>query len=174
MMNLIQETEISKKKSRNSLAVILVTVIALLLGGGFIVVSNGGVSMGVTLLDWSTLFPMLIVTILFVLGTGLGHPFLQAFTIATGKKKVVSETERIRAKAAIKLASNTLLGMGIFQTCVGFMVILPAYKNTALFIECLTVSIPIALLGILYGLVGFLLFLPIRMKLEAIAGIIGK
>lgn len=171
MMNLMQETEISKKKSRNSLSIILVTVIAVLLGGGFIVVSNGGISMWATLLDWPTLLPMLIVTVLFLLGTGLGGSFLQAFAIVTGKKKVAFESEIKKANAAIRLASSTFLGMGIFQSCVGFMTIWSAYNTTSLFIESFRYTIPIALLGVLYGLIGFLLLLPIRMKLEAIKAI---
>ncbi len=75
MMNLIQETEISKKKSRNSLSIILVTIIAVILGVGLIVISNGGTSMGQMLLDMPTLLPMLIITILFLLGTNLFHAF---------------------------------------------------------------------------------------------------
>ena len=35
--------------------------------------------------------------------------------------------------------------------------------------ESLMISISIALLGILYGMFGFLLLLPIRMKLEAMS-----
>lgn len=171
MMNLIQETEISKKKSRNSAFIIVVTSITLLLGGGFVILSNGGISMFSSLLDLPTFAPMLVVTTLFLVGTGLGRSFFQAFAIVTGKKKTVSQTELNKAKAAIKLASSTFLGMGIFQSCVGFMVIWPVYNSTPLFIESLRFTIPIALLGTLYGLLGFLLLLPIRMKLEAMSGV---
>lgn len=167
MMNLIQETEISKKKNRNSLSIILVTLAAILLGGGFIVVSNGGMSMWVALMDWPTLLPMLVVPVLFLLAIGLGGAFLQAFPIVTGKKKATSE-EISRSKTAIKLTGDTLLGVGILQTCIGFMAMLYGYWGSSLPIEALSLSIPIALLGVLYGLVGYLLLLPIRMKLEAI------
>lgn len=169
MMNLIQETEISKKKSRNSLSVIVVTLIAILLGGGFIVVSNGGMSMWVALLDWPTLLPMIIVPALFLLGTGLGGAFLQSFAIVIGKKKATSE-EISRSVVAMKLTGNTLLGVGVLQTCIGFMAMLYGYWGSSLPIEVVSLAIPIALLGILYGLIGYLLLLPIRMKLEVLSG----
>lgn len=166
MMNLIHETEINKKKNRSSLSIIFVTVITVLLVGGLTIFSSGGISMSLMLLDMPTLLPMLLVTILFLLGTHLGGPFLQAFVIVTGKKKVVQKTDLVQAKSAVKLVSNTLLGMGIFETCVGFIAIM--YANATLIREYLMYyAIAIALLGILYGMIGFLLLLPIRMKLEA-------
>ncbi len=73
----------------------------------------------------------------------------------------------VQAKSAVKLTGNTLLATGVFQTCVGFMAMMPSYIGTSIPIETLAVSIPIALLGTFYGLIGFLLLLPIRMKLEA-------
>lgn len=166
MMNLIQETEISKKQNRNSRSIIIVTMLTVLLVGGLVVVSSGGVGMGLMLFDLPTLLPMLMVTILFLLGTNLGRPFLQAFGIVTGKI-IVSEAEIIPIRAAVRLVSNTLLGMGIFETCVGFIAIMPASMSASLLAENILVAIPIALLGVLYGLVGFLLLLPIRTKLEA-------
>ena len=119
------------------------------------------------LLDWPTLLPMLLVTIFFLLGTRLGGSFLQAFLIVTGKKKNATREELIQAKAALKLASNALLGMGVFETCVGFIAMLPAGISATH--EALMLAIPIALLGIFYGMLGFLLLLPIRMKLEAMS-----
>ncbi len=170
MMNLIQETEISKKKSRNSRSILLVAVISLLLGVGLTIITNFGISNGVMFLDMPSLLPMLIVALLFLMGTGLGRPFLHAFTIVTGKKKEVSESEILQAKAAMKLVSNALLGMGIFESCVGFMAVMPINIDDSLWAKSLFISIPIALLGVFYGLIGFLLLLPIRMKLESIAG----
>lgn len=169
MMSLIQETEISKKKNRNSMSIIFVTLITVLLVGGLTILSSGGISMSLMLLDWPTLLPMLLVAIFFLLGTRLGGSFVQAFLIVTGKKKAVSQEEQVQAKAALRLASNALLGMGVFETCVGFIAMLHAGMSnpTLIAVETLPISISIALLGILYGLFGFLLLLPIRMKLEA-------
>lgn len=167
MMNLIQETELSKKKSRNSMSVLLVAVISLVLGVGLTIISNFGISNGALFLDMPSLLPMLIVALLFLMGTGLGRPFLQAFAIVAGKKKDVSGAEILRAKAAVKLVGNAWLGMGILGSCVGFMAMMWYGVYVSTFAETLFVSIPIALLGIFYGLIGFLLLLPIRMKLES-------
>ncbi len=168
MMNLIQETEHSKKKSRNSISFFCATIISLVLGIGLTIISNLGIKNGTFFLDMPTLLPMLIVTLLFLMGTGLGRPLLQAFTIVAGKKEV-SKAETQQSQAAMKLASNALLSMGIFESCVGFMGIMSHGMNSSLFAETLFVSIPIALLGIFYGLIGFLLLLPIRMKLESMS-----
>uniref|UniRef100_UPI0040570BCF helix-turn-helix domain-containing protein n=1 Tax=Acetatifactor sp. TaxID=1872090 RepID=UPI0040570BCF len=169
MMNLIQETELTKKKHGNSLSIIIVTIIAVLLSVGLAIISNFGISMNHLYFDMPTLLPMLIITILFLLGTHLGRPFLQAFSIVTEKMKIFSELDLMQAKSAIKLVGNTWLGMGILLSCMGFMAMMPSFGiDASLFLSCLHVSIPIALLGILYGLIGFLFLLPIRMKLETL------
>ena len=98
MMNLIQETEITKKQNRNSMSVIFVTVITVLLVGGLTILSNGGISMSLMLMDWPTLLPMLLVTFCFLLGTRLMGAFGQSFLIVTGKKKTVSQEEERASK----------------------------------------------------------------------------
>ena len=55
--------------------------------------------------------------------------------------------------------------MGFLESCISFMAIQPMGEGTLLFTG-LSISISIALNGILYGLIGFLLLLPIRVKLE--------
>lgn len=170
MMSLIHETEICKKKSNNSLLIILVTVMAVLLGVGLTIVGNMGTSAGnaAIFIDLPILFPMLIVSILFLLGTKLGRPFLQSFVIVAGKKKTVSETDIIQGNAAIRMVSNTFIAMGVLESVVGLIAILFWIDSSAPdFIEVLGISITIALLSILYGTIGYLLLLPIRMKLEA-------
>lgn len=168
MMSLIHETEICKKKSNNSLVVIFVTVIAVFLGVWFSVVTSMGIGKGAFFLDMPTLLPMLVVSILFLLGTKLGGPFLQTFAIVTGKKKEVSETQLVQSKAAVKLVSNTLISMGIMESVVGLMAMLFWMDDSSpVLAKTLGISISIGLLGILYGTIGYLLLLPIRMKLEA-------
>ncbi len=164
MMNLIQETENNKKKIKTSQSLLVVTVFTLLLGGILTIVTNGGIGMSTMLFDLPTLLPMLIVTLLYLLGTHLGYPFLQAFVIVTGKKQTVLRSELIQAQSAIRLVSHTLLGMGIFECCVGFIAIF----NANLSPSRLYASIPIALLGILYGFIGFLALLPFQIKLNSL------
>ena len=166
MMNLIHETEINKKKRENSVTIIWVTMVTVLLGGGMTIISNGGISLGFWLLDLPSLLPLLIVTFLFLLGTNLGEDFLQAFVIVTGKRQDVSAVEQKRSRTAVCLVSNTWMGMGIFVTCVGFIAMMYSYISSDVSVQGLFASISIALLSTLYGLIGYLLLLPIRMKLE--------
>lgn len=169
MMELMQETENSKRKSKNSLAVIFVTVIAVLLCCGYTLILNGGIDRNIMFIDMPALMILSVISILFLVGTNLGKPFLQSFMIVAGKKKAVSETELLQSKAAIKLVSNILLGMGVFESCAGFIVIMWRIGNPYS-LENMGPSIAVALIGIIYGLIGFLLLLPVRMKLEVFQG----
>lgn len=111
-----------------------------------------------------TLLSMFLVTALFLLGTNLGLPFLIPLELFW-KKKSVSIKQLFQAKSAIKLAKITFLGMGFLESCISFMAIQPMGEGTLLFTG-LSISISIALNGILYGLIGFLLLLPIQVRLE--------
>ena len=90
MMNLLQETENSKKKSRSSLLAFGITVIIFLFVVLYSVITNMGISMNMLFVDMPTLLSMFLVTALFLLGTNLGLPFFDSFRIIFGKKKSVS------------------------------------------------------------------------------------
>ena len=160
MMNLLQETENSKKKSQSSLLAFGITVIIFLFVVLYSVITNMGISMNMLFVDMPTLLSMFLVTALFLLGTNLGLPFFDSFRIIFGKKKSVSIKQLFQAKSAINLAKITFLGMGFLESCISFM-----GEGTLLFAG-LSISISIALNGILYGLIGFLLLLPIQVRLE--------
>ena len=164
MMNLLQETENSKKKSRSSLLAFGITVIIFLFVVLYSVITNMGISLNMLFVDMPTLLSMFLVTALFLLGTNLGLPFFDSFRIIFGKKSV-SIKQLFQAKSAINLAKITFLGMGFLESCISFMAIQPMGEGTLLLKE-LSISISIALNGILYGLIGFLLLLPIQVRLE--------
>lgn len=113
MMNLLQETENSKKKSRSSLLAFGITVIIFLFVVLYSVITNMGISMNMLFVDMPTLLSMFLVTALFLLGTNLGLPFFDSFRIIFGKKKSVSIKQLFQAKSAIKLAENHIFGNGI-------------------------------------------------------------
>ena len=165
MMNLLQETENSKKKSRSSLLAFGITVIIFLFVVLYSVITNMGIGMNMLFVDMPTFLSMFLATTLFLLGTNLGLPFFDSFRIIFGKKKSVSIKQLFQAKSAIKLAKITFLGMGFLESCISFMAIQPMGEGTLLFTG-LSISISIALNGILYGLIGFLLLLPIQVRLE--------
>ena len=162
---LLQETENSKKKSRSSLLAFGITVIIFLFVVLYSVITNMGIGMNMLFVDMPTLLSMFLVTALFLLGTNLGLPFFDSSRIIFGKKKSVSIKQLFQAKSAIKLAKITFLGMGFLESCISFMAIQPMGEGTLLFTG-LSISISIALNGILYGLIGFLLLLPIQVRLE--------
>lgn len=164
MINLLQETENSKKKSRSSLLAFGITVIIFLFVVLYSVITNMGISMNMLFVDMPTLLSMFLVTALFLLGTNLGLPFLIPFGLFW-KKKSVSIKQLFQAKSAINLAKITFLGMGFLESCISFMAIQPMGEGTLLFTG-LSISISIALNGIVYGLIGFLLLLPIQVRLE--------
>ena len=85
MMNLLQETENSKKKSRSSLLAFGITVIIFLFVVLYSVITNMGISMNMLFVDMPTLLSMFLVTALFLLGTNLGLPFFDSFRIIFGK-----------------------------------------------------------------------------------------
>lgn len=165
MMNLLQETENSKKKSRSSLFAFAVAIIIFLFVILYAVVANMGISMNMLFVDVPTFLSMLLATAVFLIGTNLGAPFFESFRFFFRRGKTVSKRQLFQAKSAIKLAGITFLGTGVLESCIGFMAIQPMGEGTLLLKE-LSISISIALNGILYGLIGFLLLLPIRVKLE--------
>ena len=167
MINLLQETENSKKKSRSSLSALWVTIIIFFLVVLYVVITNMGISMNMLLGDIPTLLSMLLATALFLIGTNLGRPFLNSFRFVLGKQRIATKEQLFQAKSAIKLAGTTFLGMGFLESCIGFMAIQPIGEGTLHLTE-LSTSISIALNGILYGLIGFLLSLPIQVKLGII------
>ena len=120
MINLLQETENSKKKSRSSLLAFGITVIIFLFVVLYSVITNMGISMNMLFVDMPTLLSMFLVTALFLLGTNLGLPFFDSFRIIFGKKKSVSIKQLFQAKSAIKLAKITFLGMGFLESCISF------------------------------------------------------
>ena len=85
MMNLLQETENSKKKSRSSLLAFGITVIIFLFVVLYSVITNMGIGMNMLFVDMPTLLSMFLVTALFLLGTNLGLPFFDSSRIVSGK-----------------------------------------------------------------------------------------
>lgn len=153
------------QKSRSSLLAFGITVIIFLFVVLYSVITNMGIDMNMLFVDMPTFLSMFLATALFLLGTNLGLPFFDSFRIIFGKKKSVSIKHLFQAKSAIKLAKITFLGMGFLESCISFMAIQTMGEGTLLFTG-LSISISIALNGILYGLIGFLLLLPIQVRLE--------
>lgn len=163
MMKFIKETENHKKW--DSIWMLLIIGVAISFGLWYTILSNMGTSKNWVFLDKTALFAMVIVTTLLLIGTKLTGDFGTAFVVAVGKRKV-SEKEMLRAKAAVKLVSKTWLVMGLLVSCIRFMAMIYVSESFSLFLEALSITMPMALIGVLYGLTGYLLLIPVQMKLE--------
>ena len=113
MMNLLQETENSKKKSRSSLLAFGITVIIFLFVVLYSVITNMGISMNMLFVDMPTLLSMFLVTALFLLGTNLGLPFFDSFRIIFGKKEISINKTIVSGKISDKACKNHIFGNGI-------------------------------------------------------------
>lgn len=164
MRNIIQETENSKKKNRNSFLLFWVTILLFFGVIFYLLILNMGISMHMLFLDVPTLLCMLVVTVLFLLVTNLGRDFLNAFKLVLGKKEAESTVEILRAKSAVKLAGITFLIMGAIGSCIAFMSIRWT-DEAGVFLDVMGVCVSIALNGILYGMIGYLLLLPVSIRL---------
>lgn len=112
MMNLLQETENSKKKSRSSLLAFGITVIIFLFVVLYSVITNMGISMNMLFVDMPTLLSMFLVTALFLLGTNLGLPFFDSFRIILEKEISINKTI-VSGKISDKACENHIFGNGI-------------------------------------------------------------
>ena len=165
MMNLIQETEITKKKSNNLLSMFVI-VVTMIVGVWYSIVMSVGINGSIMFLDSPTILIMLFFSVLFLLGTRLGRPFLKAFRIAIGKKEDITEEEIIQSEAAVSLVARTLLATGSLVSITGFISIGVYYIGMPFQPETVGGSMAVALLGIFYGVIGYMAFLPIKIKLQ--------
>ena len=165
MMNLIQETENTKKRSNNSLSMIII-VIAMIVGVGYSILSCMGVTGGTYFIDAPTLLLISIFTVLFLLGTKLGRPFLRAFKLVVGKKPDATTAEIAQSEAAVDLCSKTILVSGGLETIMGLISLFVYSIGKSYDMSVLGGGIYVSLLGIFYGVIGYLVLLPIKAKLK--------
>ena len=135
---------------------------------GFTIFSSAGISMCTRIFDIQTLLCMFIITILSLLGSKCWTPFLKVFFILLDEKKVFSEKELLKSKIAIKLISNLWLLIGVLFSCIRFVSIIYVSNSLELVLEALNYSLPLVMSSLLYGLIGYLILLPIYTKLEII------
>ncbi len=162
MLNLLRE---NKRTKRNLFPMLLLTIIILALAVGYVVATNMDVYEYSLLFDSATLLNMLFVTGIYLLGTDLWRAFITSLGIVIKRKRTMPETELYRTKLAVDVVGKTWLIMGCINSCIGIMNILPIASGEHV-ITALGITIKFALNGILYGLVGFLLLLLIKIRIE--------
>lgn len=119
-------------------------------------------------LEYFTFFDivsMLIVIIIFIsmmVASGLLKDFNNAFRLTIGKKNAKSILELKRAKEAVKFAGKLFIMSGFLGTLMG--IIMVGYSCST--IKSIMINMSVALLTMFYGLVLYILLLPIQLRIE--------
>lgn len=169
MLNLIHESEI-KVNQTNSVSVIMMIVLSVLFMA-FIMqrtfLFDGTVGWAAWI-DMPTIITMIVVTVLYLIGTKTMRAFRRAFVII-GSKKSYTYTEIHASATAIKMFQTSWFITGMLMSIVGYvsMAISAAadYAEPYKFVLA-ALNFAVASLGIVYGLIGYLILMPIKTKLE--------
>ena len=170
MMNLIHESE-TKAAQTNSVGIIAMIVLSLLTivfsafyGREFYF--NGSVSMLVWV-DLPTITVMTVVTILYLIGTKTARAFWRAFVIVGGKQNY--DSAEIHASCiSVKMVQSSWLITGVLVRVLGYMstaLDVATIHNAQDRYAVVALNLALASLGIIYGLVGYLILTPIKTKL---------
>lgn len=169
MLNLIHESEI-KVNQTNSVSVIMMIVLSILFIAFILqwTISFSGAVGWAVWIDMPTLMSMVVVTVLYLIGTKTMRAFRRAFVIVSSKKSY-SHTELYASATAIKMSQASWLTTGVLVSIVGYVAL--AISAAADYAEpdrfvVIAFSFVVASLGIVYGLIGYLILIPIRAKLE--------
>jgi len=167
MMALMKETEKQKKNGRNS----LITLILCLLGVIMVLIlsvsfgTTSGTAVVIAFLDIPSLI-MLVVPVMFILaGAGLFKEFFKAFAIlGKGTDKYI-KLQLDKAGSALRLGANSIIITGILES-VALTIYLFGYYQQDMPVEVFLANIAVAMLSSLYGLIIYLLLLPVRSRLD--------
>ncbi len=163
MMHFMEKEEKQQKKSTLfSLLIITVSVLYFL---WFTIFSCFGNSMWSRFIDAGGLVSMVLITFLFLLCMRLIIPFLQAFSILLNRKEF-SEKQCFLSYQAVKTTRTVWLSTGILITVIYLSAMIPIGDDIVLMLDYLRYTFPLVISGFLYGMAGYLLLLPIQMKLE--------
>ena len=173
MMDLIHESE-AKAAKTNSVSIIVMIVLSLLPIAFSVLYGresyfNGSVSMLVWV-DPPTITAMTAVTVLYLIGTKTARAFWRACVIVSSKGNY-DRAKIHESCTTVKMVQSSWLITGALISILG-------YVSTALEVAnvhngqdryaMLTLNYALASLGIIYGLIGYLILMPIKSKLELI------
>lgn len=169
MMTLMKETEEHKKRNKSSLVTLIVCLTAmvaiLILSVGFGM--SGGASVYAAFIDVPSLLMLLVPMLLILAAAGMIKPFFSAFCMLGADCGNYTKQQVEKTKRALRLGANSLLVMGILETLATIILVL-GYYNKGLSAEQVLANIAVAMLGCLYGIVAYLLLLPIRCRLDEV------
>ena len=144
---------------------ICVLVFAVLLV--LLMIWGGGVSGLSNFADFTSLFAVIILPIIMLLGSGYIKDFFKAFNIASHRETSFLESELKRAREAVSFAIKSVLLSGAICTVVGFISIGGnIISNGAVGQAALMRNLGVAFIALLYSLIIAFLMLPLRAQAE--------
>ena len=167
MMTLMKETEKQKKNGRYSLLTLILcrvcVVLIQALSMSFGTVS--GVSVFMAFLDWPSFFMIIIPTLFILAAAGLLKDFFKAFSFLGKDCNKYTKLQLEKAIGALRLGANAMLVIGVLES-VALIIYLLGYYQQDMMVELLLSNIAVAMLSMLYGVIAWLLLLPVRSRLE--------
>lgn len=166
IMSLMQESSENDKREKKEMLLVVVGIVALLFFVMLIIIMWGGVPAIRNFIDMPTFIYTITIAILVVATAGMLKDFGRAFQIAIKKEISVSKQQIQRSLLAIKTAIFGVNIGGALSFSIGLIVALKVWSDTGNEPETLSVWIVLAFLGIVYGLVATLIFIPVYMRLK--------
>ena len=166
MMTLMKETEEHKKKSKHSLLTLVLCLIGLilvlLLSVSFGMISEAEVLL--VILDMPSFVFIVLPTLFILAGAGLLKAFFRAFTMMN-KNNSYTVQQLEQANQALRLGAEALVVVGIFESLTLIIFLFGDYLHGMTVGELLA-NIAVALLSFLYGLLLYIVLLPVRSRIE--------
>lgn len=147
----------------NVISRMVIPIVAIIVAAIMIVlVCGGGMAIFSSVVDMLPISVIVIITLLFLIGTKSIITFGKAvgYSFGVGKPQIV---QLKNALSVVNFTAKILLSAGIFVTVVSLVVILTQHGVE---FDVVLPNISVACSGIFCGLVGYLLLLPMRYGLE--------
>lgn len=170
MLSLIHESE-TKSNKTNILSMIAMTVlsfvpIAFSILYGHMDYLDGRAGLAVWF-DPPTVTAMAAIVLLYLIGTKSAKSFIRTFAIVSGQTKY-TDAEIHASKIAIKMVRTTWLTAGILVSVLGYIAIAIDTSHFGIGADRLQFvwfNFAVYSLGIVYGLIGYLVLIPIDAKI---------
>lgn len=170
MFSLIHESE-TKANNSNVVSTIFMIVLSFvsiifIILYGHTDYFDGSVSPAVWI-DPPTVYTMAAITLLYLIGTKSVKSFGRAFAIVCGKTKY-ADTEIYTSEIAVKMVRSAWLTAGVLVSALGYIAIAigtPHAGSSSDKPTLVYLNFALSSLGIVYGLIGYLLLIPIKTKL---------
>lgn len=170
MLSLIHEAK-TKVNKANMIGMIAMTVLSFVpivfsILYGHLDYLDGSASLAVWF-DPPTVIAMAAIVLLYLIGSKSAKSFIRAFAIAGGKTKYTDAEIRV-SKVAVKMVRTTWLTAGILVSVLGYIAIAIDAAHFGIGADRLPIvcfNFAVYSLGIVYGLIGYLVLIPIDAKI---------